>query len=117
MTRPSRRCTERVTDELAPGAGEEQERFGHAEELAVEFSVLAPPLLVAHIRRKLRHRRAVDVVDRTQSGSSEEMSASELRTSSTGSGLNDATAPWLLLSIPQTDGDQVQPADADLGDS
>jgi hypothetical protein len=74
--------------------------------LAVEFSVLAPRLLGAHIRRKLRHRRAVDVVDSDSSGSSEEMSASEPRTCSTGSGLNDATAPWLLLSTPQTGADQ-----------
>jgi hypothetical protein len=49
--------TERVADGLAPYAREEQEGLRLAKELAVQRSTLAPGLLVAHIRRKLRHRR------------------------------------------------------------
>ncbi|HEX6580801.1 MAG TPA: hypothetical protein VF195_08010 [Actinomycetota bacterium] len=54
---------ERVPDELAPCAREEEERLRLPEELNVERSALAPGLLVAHVRRELRHRRPVDVVD------------------------------------------------------
>jgi hypothetical protein len=55
--------TERVANELAPDASEEQERLRFAEDLLVELPALAPSLLVTHVGGELRHRRLMDVVD------------------------------------------------------